>query len=103
MTIRSPFRPHQGSTQNVSPAAASAPITIGKGDKTICAINSGAANVMYFRTGLASDGTVTATTEDIPVFPGERIYIEKPQDHDTIAHISAAGTTATFMSGEGGY
>jgi len=103
MTVRAPFKPHYGSGQSPSPAAASATITIGKGDKTIKATNTGATNPMYFRTGLASDGTVTATIADVVVMPGTSIYIEKPQDHDTLAHISAAGTTAHFMSGEGGY
>lgn len=103
MTIRAPFKPHYGTNQAVSTGAASASITIGKGDKTIRAINTGAANVMHFRTGIASDGTVTATAADVCVRPGESVYIEKPQDHDTLAHISAAGTTAQFMSGEGGF
>lgn len=103
MTIRAPFKPHYGSNQAVSPAAASASITIGKGDKTIRAVNTGATNVMHFRTGKASDGTVTATSSDVCVRPGESLDIEKPEDHDTLAYISAAGTTAQFMSGEGGY
>lgn len=103
MTIRAPFKPHYGSTQNVSPAAASAAITIGQGEKTIRVRNTGATNIMYFRTGLASAGTVIATAADMPVAPGESVYIEKPQDHDTLAHISADGTTASITSGEGGY
>lgn len=103
MTIRSPFKPHYGSNTPVTPAAASASFTIGKGDKTIRVRNTGATNEMFFRTGLASDGTVAATTADVPVAPGETVYIEKPQDHDTLATISALGTTANIMSGEGGF
>jgi len=103
MTIRSPFRPHYGSNQNPSPAAASATITIGRGDKTLRVRNTGATNVMYFRTGIAADGAVTASSADMPVYPSETVYIEKPQDHDTVATISAAGTTASVMSGEGGF
>lgn len=102
MTIHSSFQPHYGSTQTVTPAAASATITIGKGNKTIRVHNAGATNPGFFRTGLASDGTVTATAADMPVYPGETVYIEKPQDHDTLAHISAAGTTFVITSGEGG-
>lgn len=101
MTALAPFKPHQGSNQVVTPAAASAVITIGKGDKSIRVCNSGAA-VGYFRTGIAADGEVTATTADVPVLPGESLVIEKPQDHDTLAHISATGTTFQVMSGEGG-
>ena len=103
MTIRSPFRPHYGSNQNPSPAAGSATITIGRGDKTLRVRNTGVTNAMYFRTGIAADANVTATTADMPVYPGETVYIEKPQDHDTVATISAAGTTASIMSGEGGF
>lgn len=103
MTIRSPFRPHYGTNQNPSPAAASATITIGRGDKTLRVRNTGATNVMYFRTGQAANGAVTATAADMPVYPGEAVYIEKPQDDDTVATISAAGTTASIMSGEGGF
>lgn len=103
MTVRSPFKPHYGSNQGVSPAAASASITIGRGDKTIRVRNTGATNPLYFRTGLSTDGTVTATAADVPVYPSETVYIEKPQDHDTLATISAAGTTASIMSGEGGF
>lgn len=103
MSANSPFRPHFGSNQNISPAAASAAITIGSGDKTLRVRNTGATNVMYFRTGQASLGTVSATVSDMPVYPSETIYIRKPQDHDTVATISAAGTTASVMSGEGGF
>lgn len=103
MTIRAPFKPHYGSNQVVSPGAASAEITIGKGDKTIRIRNTGSTNPMFFRTGNSANGTVTATTADVPVSPGETVYIEKPQDDDKLAHISAAGTTANIMSGEGGF
>jgi hypothetical protein len=101
MTILAPFKPHQGTNQVVTPAAASAAITIGKGDKSIRVCNSGA-NIGYFRTGIAADGTVTATTADVPVLSGTCLVIEKPQDHDTLAYISSGGTTFQAMSGEGG-
>ena len=102
MTIKSNFQPKYGSTQSIVPGVASATITIGVGNKTIRVRNTGAANPMFFRTGKASDGAVTATAADMPVYPGEVVYIEKFQDHDTLAHISAAGTTAVVTAGEGG-
>jgi hypothetical protein len=101
MTALAPFKPHYGTNQVVTPAAASAAITIGKGDKSIRVCNSGAA-IGYFRTGIAADGTVTATAADVPVLAGTCLVIEKPQDHDTLAHISATGTTFQVASGEGG-
>lgn len=100
MTIRAPFKPHYGSNQVVAPGAASASITVGRGDKSILVVNSGAA-IGYFRTGQAAN-TVTATTADVPVLPSQAFVIEKPQDDDTLAYISAAGTTFQVMSGEGG-
>jgi hypothetical protein len=102
MSLRSPFQPQYGSTQTITPGAGSAVITIGAGAKTIRVRNVGATNPGFFRTGLASDGTVTASNKDMPVYPGETVYIEKPQDHDTLAHISAAGTTFVVTAGEGG-
>jgi len=101
MTALAPFKPHFGTNQVLTPAAASAAVAIGFGDKSVRVCNSGAA-VGYFRTGVAAAGTVTATAADVPVLPGESLVIEKPQDHDTLAHISATGTTFQVMSGEGG-
>lgn len=102
MSLNSPFQPKYGSTQTVTPAAGSAVITIGAGVKTIRVRNAGTTNPGFFRTGVAADGPVTATAADMPVYPGETVYIEKSQDHDTLAHISAAGTTFVVTAGEGG-
>ena len=97
MTIRAPFKPHFGSNQVVTPAAASASITLAKGDKSVRLVNSGAA-VCYFRVGIGA-----ATTADCPVRTGESLVIEKPEDETAAAHISAAGTTLNVMTGEGGF
>lgn len=105
MTIRSPFQPRYGSTQTVNPAAASAQITIGGGNKSIRVRNTGA-NIGSFRTGRAVEvggaANVVATAADMPVAPNETVTIEKPQDHDTLAYISATGTTFVITAGEGG-
>lgn len=98
MTALAPFKPHFGSNQIVTPAAASASVTIGFGDKSIRVCNTGA-NIGYFRTG---SGVTTATTGDVAMPSGAILIIEKPDDHDTLAYISAAGTTFQVMSGEGG-
>lgn len=102
MTIKSPFQPRYGAGVAVAPAAASATSTLGLGNKTLRVRNTGATNIMFFRTGRAADGAVVATSADMPVSPGETVYVEKFQDHDTVAYISAAGTTAQIISGEGG-
>ncbi len=102
MTVRAPFKPHFGSGQTVTAAAASATITIGAGDKSIRVVNLDAANVAQVRTGEARNGAVVATAADLAIAPGEAIVFEKPQDDDTLAYISASGASLHIMSGEGG-
>jgi hypothetical protein len=97
MSVLQPFNPKYGSGQNVAPAAASAPITIGKGEKQVRLVNTGAAEC-YVRLGVAG---VVATAADYLVRPGAEKVITKEQDHDTLAHISATGTTLNVMVGEG--
>lgn len=102
MTIRSPFKPAYGTNKLISPAVASAETTLAaKGPRTLCVINTGA-NIGYFRTGLHSDATVVATTADTPVPAGATRYFEIDPQHDTIATISATGTTFQVQQGEGG-
>lgn len=102
MTIHSSFLPKYGATQTFSPASTSAVITVGLGSKTLRLRNTGATNPMFVRTGRTADATVVATAADMPLYPGEVVYIGKDQDHDTLAFISASGTTATVTPGEGG-
>lgn len=103
MTIQSNFRPKQGSGQIASPAVGSAVLTIGDGSRTLRIKNTGATNPMSVRTGRASDGTVTAVVNtDLTLYPGEVVYIEKDPRHDTLAHVSTAGTTMHVIAGEGG-
>ncbi len=94
----SPFKPHYGTNQVVSPAVASASITLDKNDTSVRIINSGAA-IGYFRLGLSPQ---TATAADCPVNIGQTIVVEKSMLSDTLAHISATGTTFQIMTGEGG-
>lgn len=106
MTQRAPFKPHYGQTQTVSPAAATANITIGKGDKTLKVINSGA-NIVFFRTGnsvttVGGQANIVTTAADCPIVANTMCYIEKPQDDDTFAFISALGSTLVICPGEGG-
>lgn len=99
VTQRTPFKPHYGQTATVNPAAGSATVVLGRGDKSLRFINNGA-NICYFRTGVGAG--VVATVLDCPILAGQILIIEKPQDDDTIAHISAAGTTLLITPGEGG-
>ena len=105
MTVRAPFAPKFGANQVLAPAAASATVTIGFGSKSLRLCNTGA-NVCYVRTCYSGDpvGTnQTASTADTPVLAGTVLIISKPQDHDTLATISASGTTLLAQPGEGGF
>ena len=95
------FQPHFGTNQVLSPGVASASVTIGSGNKSILLQNTGT-NICYVRLGQAANGSVTATTADLPVLPSVPRIIRKPDDFDTLAYISAAGTTLQVMAGEYG-
>lgn len=97
MTIRAPFQPKRGANQVLTPAAASASVSIDPSCKSVRLVNSGA-NICHVRIGT---GAQTATTADMPVRSGESIVVSKGED-DTLAHISAAGTTLHVQPGEGG-
>lgn len=95
--VKAPFQPTYGKGQVVTPAAGSANITIGKGNKNLALTNLGAA-VCYVRVGT---GAQTATTADYPIPPGGQVVIRKAEDDDSLAHISATGTTLSVIPGEG--
>jgi hypothetical protein len=97
--IRAPFQPRYGAGQVVAPAAASANITIdaNKYNKNVCLTNLGAA-VCYVRVG---KGAQVATVADYPVPPNAQVVISKDQDDDSLAHISATGTSLQVLPGDG--
>jgi hypothetical protein len=95
MSFINQFRPRYGSNQVVTPAAASASITIAKDDTAVRLVNTGA-NVCYVRVRNAAG---TATTADLPVRAGSEVIIRKGVDDTILSHISAAGTTLNVMTG----
>ena len=99
MTIRAPFEPRRGANQVLTPAAASASVPIDPKAKSVRLVNSGTTNVCHVRIGT---GAQTATVADLPVLPGESIIVQKGEGEDTLAHISASGTTLHVQTGEGG-
>lgn len=99
MSVRAPFNPRRGSNQVLTPAAGSASIAIDAQAKSVRLVNSGATNICHVRIGV---GAQTATTADLPVLPGESIIVSKGDGENTLAHISAAGTTLHVQTGEGG-
>lgn len=100
MTIRAPFLPSRGANQVVSPGAASASVSVDPIAKTVRLVNSGTTNICHVRIG---KGAQTATTADVPVLPSSAIFVSKADGEDTVAYISAAGTTLHIQTGEGGY
>lgn len=102
MSVDSVFQPHYGTNQVIASGAASATANIAKDDKTVRIWNSGA-NVGYVRTCNQSDvAGNAASVADLPIGPGQVVYIEKGMDHDRLTHISALTTTLQVMTGEGG-
>ncbi len=98
MSVVNQFAQRQSSNQVVTPGAASASVTVNKEDKAVRLVNSGA-NICYVRIGA---GAQTATTADLPVRAGSEIIVRKATDQETVAYISAAGTTLNIATGEGG-
>lgn len=98
MTIRAPFQGQRGANQVLTPAAASASVSINSTAKSVRLVNAGA-NICHVRIG---NGAQTATTADLPVRAGSEIVVSKGDGDDTLAHISAAGTTLHVQTGEGG-
>lgn len=99
MSVRAPFEPRRGTNQVTTPAAASASIAIDPEAKSVRLVNSGATNICHVRIGT---GAQTATVADLPVLPNSSVIVQKAEGEDTLAHISAAGTTLHVQTGEGG-
>ena len=68
-----PFSPSRGANQVVSPAVASASVTLDKAARSVRLVNSGA-NICYVRIG---EGAQTATTADLPVRSAESVVVAK--------------------------
>lgn len=101
MTIRAPFEPRRGTNQVVTPAAASASVSVDPVAKSVRLVNSGAA-ICHVRIGATKLVASPATTADMPVRAGESVIVQKGDGEDLIAYISAVGTTLHIQTGEGG-
>jgi hypothetical protein len=98
MSILAPFQPRRGVNLTATPAASSASVALDSQAKSVRLVNNGA-NVCFVRIGA---GAQTATTADMPVRAGSEIIVSKGDGDDTLAHISATGTTLYIQTGEGG-
>ena len=109
MSVQSPFQPKRGGNKKVTASTTSTTMSIGKGEKSLRILNSGAV-VGYFRTFDSTDAAdVTAavcTSADTPVGPAgaasSTLVIEKPERHDSVAYLADSTTTVLhFQPGEG--
>lgn len=98
MSRNAPFSPKYGSGQNVTASGTSASITLAKGTKQVRVCNTGSTNPAQVRVG---NGAQTATAADFHLPAGAIEVITKNEDDDTLAYISAAGTTLNVTLGEG--
>lgn len=98
MTIRAPFQPRRGVNAVVTPGASSASASIDSQAKSVRLVNVGL-NICHVRIG---SGAQTATTADMPVRANSEIVVQKGDGDDTVAYISALGTTLHIQTGEGG-
>lgn len=93
-----PFNSNRGANQVATSAAASASVSLDTTAKSVRLVNSGS-NICHVRIGT---GAQTATTADLPIRSGSEIIVTKGDGEDTLAHISASGTTLHVQTGEGG-
>ena len=99
MTVYAPFQGNLGQNQVVTPAASSASVSIASNNKSVRLVNSGS-SICHVRIGVSPQ---TATTSDTPLQSGESLIVQKADGDDTVAYISAVGTTLHIQPGEGGY
>lgn len=92
-----PFNPVYGTGQNLTATGTSASVSLRKGPQQIRIINTGA-NPGQVRIG---QGSQTATVADLHLIPGAVESFTKFADHDTLAYISASGTTFNIIMGQG--
>jgi hypothetical protein len=98
MKPQKPFQAKRGANQVVSATGTSASVTVDANWGSVRVVNSGS-NIAYFRIGT---GTQTATTADTPILSGDSIVMDKFKGENTVAYISASGTTLNIQEGEGG-
>lgn len=100
MTVLASFAPRRGSNQVVTPAAASATVSIDPVAKSVRLVNSGAA-LCYVRIGTSASGQ-PATVADTPILSLSSVILSKGEGEGTLSYISATGTTLNIQTGEGG-
>lgn len=99
MSLRGgPFYPKKGSNQSAGPSSSSNSKSLSGQEASVRVVNYGA-NICFVRIG---KGAQTASTADTPIPAGTSIVLAKGPDEDTIAYVSASGTSIYIQLGEGG-
>lgn len=98
MTIRAPFEPRRGANQTAVVTGVSGSVSIDPEARSVRFVNSGA-NLCHIRIG---EGAQTATTADMVILANTSVVVSKAEGENTIAGISALGTTLHVQTGEGG-
>jgi len=80
----------------VEPSAVSSSVSVEPDLKAIKFTNSGL-NLCYVKLGLSS---LTASSSDTPILPGESVVLGKSADDNTCAFVSALGTVLNIKEGE---
>ena len=99
MSIYAPFQGNNGQNQVQVVGAFSLSVNVAAVNKSVRLVNVGA-NICHVRIG---EGAQIATIADTPIQSGESLVVQKAGGDDTVAHISADGTTLHIQPGEGGY
>ena len=93
-----PFAPRRGTNQAAGPSSSSNSKTLSGPERSVRIVNYGS-NICFVRIG---KGAQTASTADTPVLAGMTIILAKAEDEDTIAYVSALGTSIYIQLGTGG-
>jgi GTP cyclohydrolase III len=98
MTTR-PFNAQKGANQVLTANSSSQSVTVDADALSVRVVNSGTSNIAHVRIG---KGPQTATTSDTPIRANSEIVLSKASGDDTLAYISASGTTLHVQDGTGG-
>lgn len=92
-----PFTPQPGGNVTVSATTTSSASAIGAGSGlSQVAIKNAGSNTAFIKFG--TDNTVTATSADFPILPGEANLLTKSEAHTYIAAITGSSTTTLYVT-----
>lgn len=100
MSVLLAFSPSAGDNQVLTSSGTSQSVNLISSTQSVRVCNAGSTNPVHVRIGTDS---VTATTSDTPVLPGESIVLRKADGQNKLAYIQSGGaTTLHVQCGSGG-